>query len=836
VTDEELQAMLLQPSAAAPPSALEQPPDPDAALQAELLQPAGAPSEAGPTRDAAGRVYVVDPSGQLGTVDEAELPTLGEGYQLAAPDAVAQQVEAEKYAGFGQGAAAFGEGVAQGATLGGYGAIAPALFGEEYGQERLARAEHRPGLELAGEITGAVGSALASGGAGGTAGVARFLPAAVEANLGAKLAAHLGTKAAAWGAGKAGVLGARVIATGLESAADMAVRQVLDDAANGDVEITAERMVSPVWDGLATGSALELGMAGLGAAGRVSAEGIRKAAGALGEMVGSAGDVAGSLAYKAAVGRTSVASQRLAARHGGGKEIGQTLLKRGLVQAGDTVEDIAERLPAAREAAGEELGVLLNEVADAPVSRGDVWRRIEQDVIAPLDKAGTQDVADAIRGKLAAAGIRDTLAPVSVVRRGAGAESAVDRTITLGELHQLRRAIDSRPDLKWGAAGPNAPDLTTEAMRDVRRTIESAFEEASDAAATAKGVEGFGKQLKQAKREYAHLALAADQAEQGALAREGRNMLGLNDVLAGVAGAASLGPAGFAGSVVSKLARERFEATAASLLYRGAKRADAPGSLMGRFVDDAAKTELAVRNNADSAVRNIFAPERRRALRVAATLTAGREVDKALERAVALQDPESRESQALEVALGQVAKTDQALAASIRGQMKARSDFIAGKVPPAVDPNDPMGLVPARQDARTARKNNRYVIAAMNPQAALERLSAGQGSPEDLETLKALTPRLYQVYTQRVMESVGKQKRKPTIRERMRLGYLLQMPMDRASTPESVAWFQAIQAPAQQQSSNPNLAPATPRAKVNTDLDPRDNKYAARTDEIMSGR
>jgi hypothetical protein len=349
-------------------------------------------------------------------------------------------------------------------------------------------------------------------------------------------------------------------------------------------------------------------------------------------------------------------------------------------------------------------------------------------------------------------------------------------------------------------------------------------------------VKGFGDQLRQAKREYAHLALAADVAEQGAFARASRNILGLGDLTAGVAGAAALGPAGFAGSVVSKLARERFEATAASLLYRAAKRADAPGSLMGRFVDDAAKTELAVRNNADSTVRNIFAPERRRALRVAATLTAGREVDKALERAVALQDPESRESQALEVALGQVAKTDQALAASIRGQMKARSDFIAGKIPPAVDPSDPMGLVPARQDARTARKNNRYVIAAMNPQAALERLSAGQGSPEDLETLKALTPRLYQIYTQRVMESVGKQRRKPTIRERMRLGYLLQMPMDRASTPESVAWFQAIQAPAQQQSNNPNLAPATPRSKVNTDLDPRDNKYAARTDEIMSGR
>src|SRR6185503_371479 len=185
VTDEELQASLLQPAPAEAPPDL----DPDAALQAELLQPVDAPQGPQPARAADGRVYVVSPLGNLGTVDEAELPALGDGYQLATP--------------------------AQGATLGAYGAVA-GLVDDGYDRERRLREEYNPVTSTVGQVVGAVAPALLSGGAGAAGTAARLLPAGLEASLGAKMAASLGSKAAAWGAGKAGQLAVRAAATGLE--------------------------------------------------------------------------------------------------------------------------------------------------------------------------------------------------------------------------------------------------------------------------------------------------------------------------------------------------------------------------------------------------------------------------------------------------------------------------------------------------------------------------------------------------------------------------------------------------------------------------------------------
>jgi len=810
VTDEELQASLLQPAPAEAPPDL----DPDAALQAELLQPVDAPQGPQPARAADGRVYVVSPLGNLGTVDEAELPALGDGYQLATPEQVAKQIETEEYGDVGSQVAAGLEGAAQGATLGAYGAVA-GLVDDGYDRERRLREEYNPVTSTVGQVVGAVAPALLSGGAGAAGTAARLLPAGLEASLGAKMAASLGSKAAAWGAGKAGQLAVRAAATGLESAADVALRTVLDDAANGDVDITAERMLDHAWSGLTTGAALELGMAGLGAAGRAVGRGAKRAAGALMDSLPSVSEAAGEAAYKAAVGRTNRASQRMAERYGGAAAVGQTLLQKELVRAGDTVEEIAERLPAAREAAGQRLSAMLDEVGEGVTSRPAVLQRIEDEVIAPLDMPGTRDVANAVRSKLQASGLAEAL-------------SSGDE-ITLRELHELRRAFDTRPDLKWNSA--NTADLATDSMRDIRRVLEDTFEQASDG--VAKG--DFLARLKQAKREYSHLALAAKQAEEGVLTARANNRMGLNDVLAGVGGAAALGDplGGLATGVVSQVVRPRFESTVAAGLYRLSRKAETT-TMLGRLAEGAAEAQQRVVRQADSAVRAVFEPDRRAVARTAVKLASAREIQRATEKAVALQNPDSPESKHLDASVAEIAQQDPQLAAVLRDKVTARAAFIASKVAPPLDASDPLQRTPGRVDAQTARRNGRYVQAAMNPQAALERLSAGVGSVEDIETLRALTPRLYDIFVQRAKLRVDASKRAPTARERMKLAYLLGMPMSSAG--EQVAWYQGIQQPASEQQQNPNLAPVTPRAKVNTDMDPRDEVWASRTDEIMAGQ
>jgi len=803
--------------AATPAPAAEQPEaSPGGVDTAALEQWAATPTDAeGPERDASGRVYVVSPAGEFGAVDEAELPTLGAGYKLASRGQVAQEVEAQEYGDVGSQIGAGLEGVAQGATLGGYG-LASSLVSPEYDRQRRLRSHYHPITEGAGEVAGAVLPALLSGGTGVVGQVARAMPSAIEANLGAKFAGALGSRAAAWTASKAAQVGARTLAMGLEGAADQAIRTVLDDAANGDVDITAERVLDAAWTGFATGSALELGTTAFGALARGASAGVRRLGA---ELPVSIDDAAGEAAYKAAVGRTDVKSQRLAKRVGGPAEVGKTLLSRGLVSAGDTVDDIAERLPAARQAAGEELGALVDQVAGAETSRRAVWDRIEKDVIAPLDKTGSRDVASAIRNKLESSGLAEAL--------------TADGDMPLRELLDIRRTLDSRPDLKWGSAGPGGVDLTTEAMRDVRRTVENAFETASDEAAKKAGIEGFAAQLKQAKREYSHLALAADQAEEGVMRRAANNKIGLTDALFGVAGAASMGPAGAAAAVGSKLVRDRFESTAASLLYKLGGASGRPATMLGRLADDAVRTQEAVTRAADDTVKGIFSPARAMAKSLA-TL-GGNAVQRAMSQAMALQDPNSPASQSFAASVRHLSQDDPQLAEAVAGKVRARAAFIASKTPPPVDTSDPLGMLPGRQDGATMRKSQRYVVAALDPKAALKRLSEGTGTAEDIETLRALTPRLYDVFVKQIQERVKRSRRPPTQRERQRLAYVTGQPM--SGSDANVGWYQGLKAfPVEAPSTNPNLAPAKKPAQQTPPNTHRDERtYATRSDRVLSG-
>jgi hypothetical protein len=86
---------------------------------------------------------------------------------------VHQQLEAEEYGDVGSQIGAGLEGVAQGATLGGYGAVAGAIS-DDYDAERRLRQQYNPSTALAGEVVGAVAPALLSGGTGALGTAARF--------------------------------------------------------------------------------------------------------------------------------------------------------------------------------------------------------------------------------------------------------------------------------------------------------------------------------------------------------------------------------------------------------------------------------------------------------------------------------------------------------------------------------------------------------------------------------------------------------------------------------------------------------------------------------------
>jgi len=182
-----------------------------------------------------------------------------------------------------------GEGLAQGAIMGAYGALAN-LADEGYGERLSARADANQALATGSNVVGAVLPSLLSGGVGSAGALARLTPAGQLANLSTKLGVALSARAAT-GIGRIGALAA----TGaVEGALDNATRTVLYDITRGNVDITAERALDAMWEGAKWGGAISGGIGALAEGIGATARGVgsllsRKAPGVADDIVPPAG-------------------------------------------------------------------------------------------------------------------------------------------------------------------------------------------------------------------------------------------------------------------------------------------------------------------------------------------------------------------------------------------------------------------------------------------------------------------------------------------------------------------------------------------------------------------
>lgn len=296
--DAELDAELAAPDPGVGPLASSSPLD--AELDAELAAadqaaPTPAPVAPAPVPMGPRRVNMLDPSGNLVNVSEAFVPTayasgyrldkseigsgpvqlredggrvntyeanspelqrkLDEGNVLATPEEVEQE-----YGDFGSQVAAGLEGVAQGGTLGLYGLAADAIGGQDARAERQLREELNPVTSTAGNLLGAVGTAVATGGAGAVGRAAAATPAGMLANLSAKGLAALAPRVTS----TAGRIALHAGVAAGEGAIDNAARQVFDDLGAGDVEGFSERALDAAWEGAKWGGLLGGGAAAVG--------------------------------------------------------------------------------------------------------------------------------------------------------------------------------------------------------------------------------------------------------------------------------------------------------------------------------------------------------------------------------------------------------------------------------------------------------------------------------------------------------------------------------------------------------------------------------------------
>jgi hypothetical protein len=770
-------------------------------------------------------VRVVAPDGTAGTVPQDDVSAaLSEGYRLESA-----KREEDRYSSPLQTAATFGEGVAKGASLGMQTPLAALEgFGSYLGSKAFEatqpeapkatlsqsideaqtdisrRAEANPIANVAGQLTGVVGSTLATGGAGAATGTG--LLARGSTALAERAAAGVSATAAR------GLLrpATRLLVQGATEGAVFSAAQEVDRSfQSGDWEGIAERAAAAAWDGAKLGGPLGVAAgAGLGVAGAA----VRGAA----RVPGKLRELAGTSAYKAIVGRTNKASMKAAERHGGAAAVGRELLEDGSIPLAGGFEAKVEALTRNVDDLGKQLGDIVTEIDDAAQgvsmavrpSRIALRDRIQSEVLEPL-RQGTfsADTYRAVKRKLDGLLGQLSRAERPVVVRGKGGSAALNRDkISYEDLKALRVELDQELG-NWNKLTAEQGPL--KAFRDTRRVIEDYWIESVEQMGVAAGKPDLAQRVRDLKRAYAAQALARDQAQEALETALANRSISPSDYMTGAGVGIGTGNplTAVASAVGHKLARERGRGVAALALDRAADGATALQAALSRAAETRALSSVA--RGAKAAKGSL-----RRALTLEAAegeismLSASHPVYMGLQQ----QTEELRESGFPE------------LADAVDAHQARVREYLAAKAPPMGDP-DVFGSQAPRDRAALA-KFARYADAARNPEGALMRVAYGMHHGEDLEVLRELYPSLLTDLRAKVAERLPGSAAKHSLRDRAALEEL-GVPTGPSSSPEHAAWLQGLAASTQEPEPE-QQAPRRPKPRGQYDA--HGDRYAVRGD------
>lgn len=403
------------------------------------------------------------------------------------------------------------------------GLIAPALL-TGGASTAVEGAEGVGALARAGEAASAVGKAIAA-----PSELTMGLGNLVERGVG-KLVGEEATTLAGRVAQKAAKLGARgVVEGGVFGGA-----QAADESMLGDTELTGQKLLGAVGNGMLFGG---LGGAGLGAAGKLGSE-------ILGRAASGVSHIAERQMFKALDPLTG--GVKLAERvEGGAEAIGRQLLDDKVAAVGDTVEDLANKIKIKRAEAGDRIGSLLENLdATAGAERPKVLnivQAIEKNALPDLERlpslnrgsiAKIRALSDDI---LSAAGVPTHEAAIAAGMSEAEYEAMLAKaTLSYKDLQRLR--VDVQNQINYGTQFGKPVDAATEAMKAVRSAMEGEIEAAGDKASKTMGGD-FLKEYRDAKGVYQRYKAADQIAERGVQSRNARRTLSPSDNAAAGVGA-----------------------------------------------------------------------------------------------------------------------------------------------------------------------------------------------------------------------------------------------------------------------------------------------------------
>ena len=785
------------------------------------------------------RVPVTLSSGEVGTIDAADLQsTVDAGGQIVSPEVVHRAELEEKYGGAGGTAAAAGTGFARGLTVGLSDPVALGLAGtfggkeaKESLRERLnAYKELHPYASTAGEIAGVVAPAVFSGGA-----AAVPEGASIAARAGSALGGAVRTAgAAAEGVGTLGRLAERgaaaIVGGGAESlagrvaqkfvtrAAGGAVEGALFGAGNeiseaslGDTQLTGEKLLASMGHGALMGGALA------GAAGAVGELGKAALAKASPYLRAKAEEQA----WKS-MAPLKKFEKEAEARAGGTRAVGRTLLEEGVFEgnAAAAPRDLLPKVQERLQARGEELGAIMDR-SGATVDARSMLTRVA-DVAKEYDKkAGYEHIAKAVNEYGAA--LVDKLGL-----------KTLDEALPIRAAFEQRRALQ---DLVYKEARALDPKMRVEALREVSRIMSDEEVKAIDVAGKALGREGAGGELKALRGTYQRLSLAEEALKDSSSRMVTNRNLSLSDYA--TAGAAAAAGHPFAAPVLAvghKVLRERGNAMAATYLDKLAS--------ISAVENRAARVDLEIKRSLSDFFAKAGGAETRPRIRVrmfdrpGGSTSSRDEYEQRASEIAHVQTQRQLLSDHVERTTAQLAPHAPESTAALARAAQRGATFLASKLPKAT----PAANGVASFEVKKPRPNDqevatflRYARAVDDPMSVLEDMKAGRISREGAESLRAVYPSMFRQIQGHVMDRVAEMqaKGKPIPRaRRLELGILLGIPTDWSLTPEGVQTLQDGAKAADAKPSEPT-PPTGPKAPVKT---PQATQFQTATERRQGGQ
>lgn len=793
----------------------------------ELASEAFATGEYGVQRGQSVPVQLAD--GRIGTVPaESIQETLEQGGRIVGQDALKHERAKEEFAGAGGAAKAFAGGLLRGALpavpgtpLGGDKFVQDVggIFGvgDQIGsagheteltqQERQRYAlEDHPYASGAGEIAGMFAGAALSPGGGMVGGLGHLAEHGAERLVGKGASTLLGRVAQ-----RGAALGARGAAEGAAIEAQAAT----SEEALGDPEANGEKLFSRVAKGALFGGGLGVALGGgstlLGGLRRRAGEAATDAATKLPTVVEESKGiraVADEQAFRALDARKAFVTQ-MEKIPGGVKGGGRALLNEGVIAAGDNIETIAPKLEAAHARAVSKLDDIVESMGAKIPDPESLLRKAAEATLPELQKAPSMN-ASAIR---AVEGVlSDFSTTIGRIRSEVGPMSfgAEGRAVTFRDVRDFRSLIDKQINY----ARRDLP-AAEEALRTIRNVFETELERVADDVAAKAGA-GAQADYKAAKLNFRRLNVMNDAVQDSIARKESNRMLAPTDKAIGIAGAlATGGPLGImqglAMGAVSKNVRERGNATVAAILDRFASH-----EAIARAAND-------VDTQIDSSVKRFFRAAKNEAPRISASsaILSEKEYQRRAERVQAMAARPALVAQSVNEHVNDVAGHSPNTARSLDATAARAATFLASKLPGPL--TDTRGLPPYRKTVVSDMDRaawSRYANAAEHPLSILKELDSGELTPESVEAVRVIYPKLFAQIQEHVKLHITELQNELSIGKLYQLGILLDVATDATLEPDFIRDMQAGYAPVSP--ANTNAPPAAPSVGPDTKLNTTD--------------